>query len=98
MLAENKLSAGHARALLSISDERKREEVAAMIISKGLSVRETEKLIQNLNRRKKKYKAVQSPATYWKLNLNWKISGHESENKLGAKKELLKSNTTATRI
>lgn len=62
MLAENKLSAGHARALLSISDERKREEVAAMIISKGLSVRETEKLIQNLNRRKKKYKAVQKPS------------------------------------
>jgi len=55
LLAEKKLSAGHARALLSITDEKKRNEIAEIIVKNNLSVRETEKLIQkiqNLNRKK----------------------------------------------
>lgn len=38
------LSAGHARALLSIENQAKREEIADLIIKNNLSVRETEKL------------------------------------------------------
>ncbi len=62
LLADNKLTAGHARALLSITNEKKREEIAATIISKGLNVRQTEKLIQNLNKRPKKAKMKQKPS------------------------------------
>lgn len=40
------LSAGHARALLSIEDQAKREEIADLIIKDNLSVRETEKLVK----------------------------------------------------
>lgn len=40
------LSAGHARALLSIEDQAKREEIADLIIKNNLSVRETEKLVK----------------------------------------------------
>lgn len=62
LLYENKISAGHARALLSVSDEKKRDEIANLIIKKNLSVRETEKLIQNLNSKKKKPKIKQKPS------------------------------------
>lgn len=47
-LKENKITTGHARALLAIEDEQTREEIALQIIEKGLSVRETEKLIKRL--------------------------------------------------
>lgn len=40
------LSAGHARALLSIEDQAKREEIADLIIKNNLSVREAEKLVK----------------------------------------------------
>ena len=43
-LKDGLLSAGHARALLSIEDQGKREEIADLIIKNNLSVRETEKL------------------------------------------------------
>ncbi len=41
---ENKISAGHARALLAFSDEEKIIETAKLIMEKGISVRETERL------------------------------------------------------
>jgi len=47
-IKENKLTAGHARALLGLEDNKKREEVAELIIEKELSVRETEKLIKKI--------------------------------------------------
>lgn len=43
-LKDGLLSAGHARTLLSIEDQAKREEMADLIIKNNLSVRETEKL------------------------------------------------------
>ncbi|MGG7517927.1 ParB/RepB/Spo0J family partition protein [Allorhizobium undicola] len=44
MLAEGSLSAGHARALVSTSDPT---QLARQIVTKGMSVREAEKLAQN---------------------------------------------------
>ncbi|HHT66472.1 MAG: ParB/RepB/Spo0J family partition protein [Caldicoprobacterales bacterium] len=61
LLADNKLSAGHARALLALTDEKQRDELAAVIIEKDLSVRETEKLIQRLGKKKEKVKVQQKP-------------------------------------
>lgn len=43
-LKDGLLSAGHARALLSVENQAKREEIADLIIKNNLSVRETEKL------------------------------------------------------
>ena len=42
------ISAGHARALLSIEDEQKQFDIAMKIIDEKLSVRETEKLAKKL--------------------------------------------------
>jgi ParB family transcriptional regulator, chromosome partitioning protein len=40
------LSMGHARALLGLTDEAERERVARVVVARGLSVRETEKLVR----------------------------------------------------
>lgn len=49
LIESGKLSAGHARALLSLNDSTKQKELALNIIQSGLSVREVENLIKTLN-------------------------------------------------
>lgn len=44
MLADDRLSAGHARAVLSVPDEQRRIGLATKIVNEGLSVREAEGL------------------------------------------------------
>lgn len=46
MLNAGELSAGHARALLSLKDKSREREVAAKIVSGGLSVRAAEDLVK----------------------------------------------------
>ncbi len=53
MIRENKLSAGHARALAAVEDKKTIIAAAKLIIDKGLSVRETEKLVKTLTAEKK---------------------------------------------
>lgn len=48
MLIDEMISAGHARALLAITDSEKQEIAAAKVFDEKLSVRETEKLVKNL--------------------------------------------------
>ena len=50
MLNAGELSAGHARALLSLKDKSREREVAAKIVSGGLSVRAAEDLVKKENR------------------------------------------------
>jgi len=46
-ISDGMLSAGHGRALLVMSDEKDQEDLASLIIAKGLSVRAAEKLVKN---------------------------------------------------
>jgi ParB family chromosome partitioning protein len=46
LVQEGTVSTGHARALLGLADPRRQREFAAVIVKKGLSVRETERLIK----------------------------------------------------
>ncbi len=48
MLINGELSAGHARALLSLEDESLREEAAQLVKENGLNVRQTEQLVKKL--------------------------------------------------
>ncbi len=48
LLEERKLDMGHARALLAISSASKQLDAARQVVSKGLSVRDTEKLVKRL--------------------------------------------------
>lgn len=50
MLTNGDITSGHARALLGLENEEKMEELAQQISENNLSVRETEKLIQQLNK------------------------------------------------
>ncbi len=52
MLTNGDISSGHARALLGLDDEEIMEEVAKEIVENNLSVRETEKRVQNINKEK----------------------------------------------
>ena len=52
MLREGKLTAGHARAVLSLKSERKQLEAAQKISALGLSVRQAELLCRNLSQEK----------------------------------------------
>ena len=49
LVENNKISAGHARALLGLSTPAKQKEVALQIIEKGLSVRDIEKMVKTEN-------------------------------------------------
>lgn len=48
MVENGSLSAGHARALLPIKDEKRQLELAETVISRSLSVRQTETLVKRL--------------------------------------------------
>lgn len=52
MLIDEMLTTGHARALLSIEDQEKQYEVAQRIFDEKLSVRDTEKLVKNIQNEK----------------------------------------------
>lgn len=53
MLVEENISSGHARALLAVKDKELQYNTALRIFDEKLSVRETEKLIKNLNKENK---------------------------------------------
>jgi ParB family chromosome partitioning protein len=59
-VAAGVLSAGHARALLSLEDAGSQEELAARIVAEGMSVRATEEAVM-LNKNEKPAKAKPAP-------------------------------------
>ncbi len=86
MVRENKLSAGHARALAAIDDEKVLISTAELIVAKGLSVRAVEKLVKTLTAEKKETARKTSRATFFdevELSLN---------NSLGRKAKVITKN------
>ena len=86
LVRENKLSAGHAKALASLTDENLIISTAQTVIEKGLSVRETEKLVKSLTAEKKEKKKVATRNTFFdevELSLN---------NSLGRKARVITKN------
>lgn len=73
LLAEGKLSAGHARALLGIEDPEQQRTAAKLIIDEALSVRQTEDLVKKLNepeKGKKSSKKIKNSVFYKDLEKN----------------------------
>ena len=62
MLIDEMITAGHARAILSIADKEKQESIAMKVFDEKLSVRETEKLVKNLVSPAKKVKTEKNTA------------------------------------
>lgn len=64
MLEEGKLTAGHARAVLSLKNEKKQLEAANKIAALGLSVRQAELLCKNMSREPEKKPVVTLEVDY----------------------------------
>lgn len=86
-LMEERLTVGHAKALLSLDSEEKQIYVRNIILQKGLSVRETEKLVTNLQKEKieKKRKEPDPDLLYLSEELT-KITGTQVQIKTKKKK------------
>lgn len=65
LVSDGKLSPGHARALLGFKDEQDIIETADLIIEKGLTVRDVEKLVKKRNKEPKAEKHVARRASYY---------------------------------
>ncbi len=50
LVSSGSLSAGHSRALLSLTDESEMERVADMVVKDGISVRQVEKMVKSLQK------------------------------------------------
>lgn len=62
-LEEGKISAGHARALLMLEDEKKQNDLARDIVEKNLSVREAEKQAKQMLRPKRREETEEDQAS-----------------------------------
>lgn len=62
MLEDRQLEMGHARALLGISNPTQQFDAARQVVKKGLSVRETEKLVRRMLETTKPRPAAKPPA------------------------------------
>lgn len=65
LVSDGKLSPGHARALLGFKDEQDIIETADVIIEKGLTVRDVEKLVKKRNKEPKAEKPAARRASYY---------------------------------
>ena len=68
-LKEGKISAGHARALLSIDNEKDMLELADLIVQKDLSVRQVEKLCKAKPKIQNEQKPEKKPSFYSMVEL-----------------------------
>lgn len=80
LLAEGKLTAGHARALLSLADAAKQERFAARIIEKKMNVRETEQMVrkylEDQASKGKEKKAIDRDKKDWEQKLASRLGRH----------------------
>lgn len=65
LVSDGKLSPGHARALLGFKDEQDIIETVDLIIEKGLTVRDVEKLVKKRNKEPKAEKPAARRASYY---------------------------------
>lgn len=63
-LKQGQLTAGHARAILTLKSEKKQMEAAQKIIALALSVRQTETLCKNMNKEKPQQKDITFAVDY----------------------------------
>lgn len=65
LVSDGKLSPGHARALLGFKEEKDIIETGDLIIEKGLTVRDVEKLVKKRNKEPKAEKPATRRASYY---------------------------------
>ncbi len=76
LLADGKISVGHAKVLLGVDDKNLRQAFADVIVSENLSVRELEKLVKK-NKDNKENKQIKK-----KEDLNFRLAIEKTEKKI----------------
>lgn len=84
MLAEKRLSMGHAKAILALPDDAMQIEVAEKAVSQGLSVRQVEQMVQRMTQTRD----AKEPADR-EMDPNVKAAILELENALGTKVRII---------
>lgn len=69
LVSDGKISAGHARALLTLEDEKLMQELAEEIIKKDLSVRQVEKICKQKSKPEKEEVPEKKPSFYSMVEL-----------------------------
>ncbi len=95
MLESRQLEMGHARALLSINDPLLQHDAARQVVKKGLSVRETERLVKRMLDSKGKKKLAKQPAS---ADANIRRLEVEVSEKLGARVRVEHSNKGSGKV
>ncbi len=95
MVIDGKLTGGHARCLISVEDEERQESLAEEIVSKNLSVRDTEKLIKNLQQKTEKPAKPEIDETFAAICVDL---ANQMKGILGTKVEIRQKNENAGKI
>ena len=70
-LSDESITSGHARAFLGLDAPEEQKVACAKVIKKGLSVRETERLVKRLNAQRSKRDVTAKPASEEELHLGY---------------------------
>ena len=97
MVIDGNLSNGHARALLSIEDDKLQYDTACKVIEQNLSVRETEKLVKNTIQNQDK-KQKEAAVTEEDLSFLYKEIEENFKYKLGSKTTIKAKNNNKGKI
>lgn len=87
LVEENKITAGHARALLMVDDADLQRRVARSILEMSLSVRETEKAVKKLS--KGETQTIENKQVKPKLDANVKAAETKLRRHLGTQVQIL---------
>ncbi|MEZ5356426.1 MAG: ParB/RepB/Spo0J family partition protein [Bryobacteraceae bacterium] len=96
LLAEHRLSMGHARAILGIADPDQQRHLADTTAAQGLSVRQVERNVQKLNERRDPSEDDQPEEP--KQDPNVKAATQELERILGTRVRIIEKSTKRGRI
>lgn len=91
LVAERRLSAGHARSLLALTDEEMQRTLAEKIVAQGLSVRQVERITKQMTE-------PRNPAPEEALDPNVKAAIVELERVLGTKVRIVEKSDRHGRI
>jgi len=93
MLAEKRLSMGHAKAILALPEDALQLDVAEKAVSQGMSVRQVEQLVQKMTQSRDAKKAEEPD-----VDPNVKAAIRELENALGTKVRIIERTPGKGRI
>jgi ParB family chromosome partitioning protein len=89
MVAEDKITAGHAKAILGLPKEDMLRSVARTIVDKGISVRETEALVKRLIESQKNPTKPPAPTTRITPDANFKAAESKLIRRFGTKVRII---------